>query len=167
MNIELQQNFARIIRTLEGQGMKTTKIAHMIGFTTTTQLYNVLEGKSMLSSKAIISLIENLKVSPIYLFLGKGDMFLTEESEIETLRKENQDLIQKYNEALKTVMTLKEFIKKLEKQTNDVIEMSIAAKNYYKSQVNVTPENDEEITDLDVYSVLLKNEFDILNLPKK
>ena len=82
MDIELNQNLVRIIRTLEGQGMKPTKIAHAIGYTTTRQLYNSMEGESMLSTKAVKGLISNLNVNPTYLFLGKGDMFLADEAEI-------------------------------------------------------------------------------------
>ena len=104
MDIQLKQNLGRIIRTLEGQGMKPTKIAHSIGYTTTRQLYNSIEGQSMLSTKAIKGLIENLNVNPMYLFLGKGEMFLSDESEIETLRKENREWIQRHNEVVKTVI---------------------------------------------------------------
>lgn len=134
MDIELNQNLARIIRTLEGQGMKPTKIAHAIGYTTTRQLYNSVDGKSLLSTKAVKGLIENLNVNPIYIFLGKGDMFLTAETEIETLRKENQELIQRHNEAVKTIMVLNEIIKKLEKRNEDLIELSSDVLKYYKEQ---------------------------------
>ena len=134
MDFELNQNLARIIRTLEGQGMKPTKIAHAIGYTTTRQLYNSVDGKSLLSTKAVKGLIENLNVNPIYLFLGKGDMFLTAEAEIETLRKENQEWIQKHNEAVKTIMVLNEIINKLEKRNEDLIELSSDVLKYYKEQ---------------------------------
>lgn len=134
MDIELNQNLARIIRTLEGQGMKPTKIAHAIGYTTTRQLYNSVDGKSLLSTKAVKGLIENLNVNPIYIFLGKGDMFLTAETEIETLRKENQEWIQRHNEAIKTVMALNEIIKKLKKRNDDLIELSSAAIKFHQGQ---------------------------------
>lgn len=167
MDIDLKQNLGRIIRTLEGQGMKPTKIAHAIGYTTTRQLYNSLEGESQLSTKAVIGLMSNLNVNPTYLFLAKGDMFLTDETEVEKLKRENNEWIQKYNEALKTVSGLKEIVRRLEKQTNEVIEMATAAKKYYESQVKESTEDDEEITDLDVYGFLLQNEFDELNSPKE
>ena len=134
MDIELNQNLARIIRTLEGQGMKPTKIAHAIGYTTTRQLYNSVDGKSLLSTKAVKGLIENLNVNPIYLFLGKGEMFLSAEAEIEILRKENQEWIQRHNEAVKTVMALNEIIKKLEKRNEDLIELSSDVIKYHKEQ---------------------------------
>jgi len=152
MNTELKQNVARIIRTLEGHGMKPTKIAHSIGYTTTTQLYNTIEGKSMISTKAVQGLIENLNINPIFLFLGKGDMFLSDESEIETLRRENREWIQKHNEALKTVKKFEEMIKTLERRNADLIDLTSAAKEYYKSQISEAPEpnaNEEQEIRLD------------------
>lgn len=130
----LNQNFARVIRTLEGQGMKPTRIAKSIGYTTTSQLNSGVNGESLISTKALIGLVENLKVNPIYLFLGKGDMFLTEDSEIEQLRTENREWIQKHNEAIKTIMELSETIKKLEKRNDDLIELSSAALKFHKGQ---------------------------------
>ena len=134
MDIELNQNLARIIRTLEGQGMKPTKIAHAIGYAATRQLDSSIEGKSMLSIKAVRGLINNLRVNPIYLFLGKGDMFLADETEIETLRKENQELILKHNEVVKAVFALYEINKKLEKRNADLIDLSSAALKYNQGQ---------------------------------
>ncbi len=134
MDIQLKQNLARIIRTLEGQGRKTTKIAQAIGYTTTRQLYNTIEGKSMLSTKAVKGLIENLNVNPFYLFLGKGDMFIPDETEIEKLRRENQEWIQRHNEAVKTVIELNEMIKTFEKRNADLIDLSSAAIKYHRSQ---------------------------------
>ena len=136
MDIKLKQNLGRIIRTLEEQGMKPTKIAHSIGYTTTRQLYNSIEGQSMLSTKAIKGLIENLNVNPLYLFLGKGEMFLTDGSEIETVRREYQELLQKHSEAVKTVLALNDIIMKLEKRNNDLIELSSAAIKYHQGQKN-------------------------------
>jgi len=94
--ISLKQNFGRVLRTLEGRGMKPTAIAKEIRYTTTAQLNSTLAGDSLLSTKAIISLIENLNVNPIYLFLGEGEMFLTDESELATLKKQYSELERKF-----------------------------------------------------------------------
>jgi hypothetical protein len=147
MEIELKENLDRIIQTLEGQGMMTTKIAHAIGYTTTRQLYNTIDGTSMLSTKAVMGLIVNLNVNPIFLFLGKGDMFLTEESEIEILRRENQELIHRHNEAVETIMALTDMIKKLEKKNDDLIEISSAALKYHKGQQEGEKEKSEIMGD--------------------
>jgi hypothetical protein len=139
--IDIRQNFARILRTLEGNGMKTTAIAKEIGYTTTSQLHSALSGDSLLSTKAVIGLIENLNVNPIYLFLGKGEMFLSEDSEVEKLKQENQEWIQRHNEALKTIMGLNEIIKKLEEKNDALIEISSAAIKFHKKKAG---EHDDE-----------------------
>jgi len=144
MDTQLKQNLARIIRTLEGQGMKPIKIAHAIGYAATRQLDNSTEGKSMLSIKAVRGLINNLHVNPIYLFLGKGDMFLADETEIQTLRRENQEWIQRHNEVVKTVMALYEIIKKLEKRNADLIDLSSAALKYNQGQKQEEQEKGEK-----------------------
>jgi hypothetical protein len=143
MDIQLNQNFARIIRELESQGMKTTKIAYAIGYTTTRQLINTLEGISLLSTKAVKGLIENLNVNPIYLFLAKGEMFLTSEEEIEKLKRENQEWIQRHNEAKKTVKALVEIINKLEKRNADLIDLSGAAIKFHTGHTQVEHSKEE------------------------
>ena len=130
--IDLKQNFARILRTLEGNGMKPTSIAKSIGYTTTTQLNSTLAGASLLSTKAIVGLIENLNVNPYFLFLGKGDMFITDESEVERLKKENLELEKRLNESGQMVSGLREVIKQLEKRNADLIDLSSAAIKYHK-----------------------------------
>jgi len=143
MDIKLNQNLAKIIRTLEGQGKKPTQIAHAIGYTTTRQLYNTLEGKSLLSIKAVKGLIQNLNVNPVYLFFGKGNIFLTDESELEVLSGENRELKQKYDESLKIILELSEAIKALEKRNNDLIDISSAAIKFHQGQTEPEKTKDE------------------------
>lgn len=103
--INLQQNFENILNALKEKGMRNTNIAKEIGYTTTNQLHATRSGKSMLSTKAVIGLIENLNVSPAYLFLGKGEMFNPDETEQQRLQKEysklNQDFVSVQNELWK------------------------------------------------------------------
>ena len=139
--IDLKQNFARILRTLEGQGMKTTNIAKSMGYTTTSQLHSILDGDSLVSTKAIISMIENLNVNPNYLFLGKGAMFLNDEDEAEELRKKVHELEHNHSEAVKTVFALNEIIQKLEKRNADLIDLTSAAIKYHKGQKQDESEN--------------------------
>ncbi len=80
----LLDNFKQIYDALLRK-MPRTNIARGMGYTTTTQLNSTLVGDSVLSTKAILAMIENLKVNPTFLFLGRGNMFLTEEDEIEQL----------------------------------------------------------------------------------
>jgi hypothetical protein len=55
---------------------KKTKIAHLMGYMTTRQLYNTIDNKTLLSTKAIIKMVANLQINPTFLFTGTGDMFL-------------------------------------------------------------------------------------------
>ena len=124
MATEINNNLGRIIQAIENKGMKLTKIASEIGYTSTSQMYNTIEGRSLLSTKAILRLIENLDVDPSYIFFGKGRMFLSEETELEKLQRENHKLTQNHNEVVKTVIKLNEINKKLEQRNDDLIEIS-------------------------------------------
>jgi hypothetical protein len=130
--INLTQNFIKVFDTLQKKNMNITAIAKSMVYTTSAQLHSVTKGESMLSTKAITALILNANVNPTYLYLGTGDMFLTDETELEKLQKENTDLQKKHNEALKTVVELTELIKKLEKRNADLIDLSSAAIKYHK-----------------------------------
>jgi hypothetical protein len=133
---KLKQNLAKIITALQKNGMKVTKIALAMNYTSTRQLYNTLDGKCMLSIKAIIYLIKNLNVNPSYLLLGKGNMFLPDETELDTLQKENQELNKKCNEYCEAITVLSDKINKLEKKNDDLIEISSSAIKYYKGLKN-------------------------------
>ena len=94
--VDIQQNFVKVLQSLEEKGMKRTNIAKEIGYTTTTQLNSTISGQSMLSTKAIVGLIENLQVNPTFLFLGKGEMFISDETELEQIKKEYSELQRKF-----------------------------------------------------------------------
>lgn len=94
---DIKQNFAKIFQTLQDKDMNVTHIAKSMGYTTTAQIHSALKGDSLLSTKAAIALIDNFKINPTYLFLGKGEMFLTDESELETLKKEHSELQRKFS----------------------------------------------------------------------
>jgi hypothetical protein len=94
--INLTKNFKQIFDALQRMNMNITGIAKSMGYTTSSQLHSVLNGESMLSTKAIISLIQNGNVNPTFLFLGKGEMFLTDESEVQRLRKESSEWERKF-----------------------------------------------------------------------
>jgi len=148
-NVNLTQNFARVIRHLQDEGLGATQIAKMIGYTSTSQLNNSLEDKSMLSTKAILSLIERLNVNPIYLFMGKGDMFLNESEETEFTKLYNtyNNLHSKYNDALDTIKKLKERNSILEKMTSNLL-MDTAAlmKSFNEISNDTSVQEDEQKT---------------------
>jgi hypothetical protein len=55
---------------------KVTNIATNLGYTTTRQLYNVLEGKNFITTKALIQLFRNYNVNPNFIFAGESVIFL-------------------------------------------------------------------------------------------
>lgn len=129
---DVKKNTIAVLNTLQNNVGKLTQIAKAMGYTTTAQLHSVMSGESLISTKAVISLIENLNVNPIYLFCGTGEMFLSETNEVDELRRKIQELTTNHNAALKTIMELNEIIKQLEKRNADLIDISAAAIQYFK-----------------------------------
>ena len=129
-NVNLTQNFKRIFEAFERRGEKPTNFAKTIGYTTTSQLNSVLDGSSQLSTKAIISLIENLNINPNFLFLSQGDMFLDDagDSELIALHKELNIVRHNHSEAVKTAM-------ELAKKYDDLVEITSAAIKHYKAKL--------------------------------
>jgi len=78
MDYDLTANFNEVYKELR-LATKNTALAYGMGFTTTRQLKNSLEGKAMLSTKAISNLVKNFNVNPTYLFTGTGKKFLNQE----------------------------------------------------------------------------------------
>ncbi len=137
--VDLTKNFKQIYDSMEASGHKPTTVAKFMGYTTTAQLNAVLDGKSLLSTKAVIALIENLNINPLYLFLGIGEMQLNEKRD-----DEYQKLLTDYNELLKVNSTLSQRIQELEKSNADLLEMSSAAIKYYKSKYEGDSKNQIE-----------------------
>ncbi len=144
--INLQENFSRLFETIEATGNKRTTVAKMMGYTTTAQLNSVLDGTSLLSTKAIIALIENLHVNPTYLFLGKGNMQLTEmdKDEVVLVKASLAKAMTDYIDILKREEEYKKRIQELEKANADLLEMSSAALKYYKSKFEEDSKNQTE-----------------------
>ncbi len=156
MPVELKQNLSAILSALEERGMKTTNIAKSMGYTTTSQLHSIVDGDSLVSTRAIINMIENLSVNPTYLFLGKGEMFLTDVDEVEELRKKIHELEHNHSEAVKTVFALNEIIQKLEKRNADLIDLTSAAIKYHKGQKQDETENTTDNSFIDNRQELMK-----------
>ena len=73
-------NLKRVCDELQ-KTIKITKLAKYMGYTTTRQLHNTINGNASLSQKAIETMVINLNISPTYLFTGTGDMFLFQTKE--------------------------------------------------------------------------------------
>lgn len=130
--INLTENLNQIFDALMRNHMNVSGIAKSMGYTTSAQLHSALSGESMLSTKAITALIKNAGVNPTYLFLGTGEMFLTEESVADQMRQETQSMAQRLKESELTITELSERIKHLEKRNADLIDISSAAIKYHK-----------------------------------
>jgi len=139
----LMQSFARIVRYYEAEGFGNTEIARLIGYTSTTQLNNTLENKSMLSTKAILTMIERMNVNPLYLFLGQGEMFLkeSEETEFTKLYNEFNKLKANHDEAVKVVMKLATRNTELEKLCAKLMKDTAELVNYYHEKSEKTDES--------------------------
>ena len=55
---------------------KKTKLARLMGYAAPRQLYKTIDGKCLISTKAIIRMVANFQINPTFLFTGTGDMFL-------------------------------------------------------------------------------------------
>jgi len=141
--IDLTKNFTQIIKTLEEKGLHRTNISKKIGFTTTAQLNNVIHGKSLLSTKAILKLLENFSINPTFLFFGKGEIFNSDLSKYDKQREENEELTQWKTDAIKDIMISTEQIKRLEKRISDLIDITTAALKYHKN-IRLNQDNDSE-----------------------
>jgi hypothetical protein len=126
--IDILKNFKVIMNNLELRGFGgPTRIASKMGYTTTTQLNSVLSGESQLSTKAIISLIENLNVNPTYLFLGKGEIFSVEDSELESLKQKSSDWERKYFDIQDELFKCKAELEKAVNRYNKLIDITSIA----------------------------------------
>lgn len=143
----LAQNFAHIVKHYQDNGFGATEIAKMIGYTSTSQLNNSLENKSMLSTKAILTMIERLNLNPIYLFLGKGDMFLndSEETDYTKLYNEYNSLNKNYQEALKIIAKLSQEKIEIEKLCTKMLGNTAELVKYYQTKAENTEELENEI----------------------
>jgi len=132
LNINVTENINRIFHELLARRMNISAIAKSMGYTSSSQLHNVSKGDSMISTKAITALIQNANVNPTFIFLGTGDMFLTEESEVDRMKKEREEMVQKLKESELKIVELSERINHLEKRNADLIDISSAAIKYHK-----------------------------------
>ncbi len=132
-----KQNFDQVIKALEIAGIKPTSLANKLGYTTTSQLHSVISGDSIPSIRAVINLIETLKVNPLFLFLGQGKMFMdgSDNNSIDNFQRENAELLIKNSELYDKITSLQNRVDELEKSNKDLLDMSSAALKYYKGLI--------------------------------
>jgi len=128
MEINLSNNLSLIVNTLEKRhNMKFTNIAKAIGFTTTTQLHNAMGATTSISTKAIVGLILNLNVNPTFLFLGKGEMFLTDGDELEAIQKEKAEWERKFYSLQDELLKCKAELERAVHRYNKLIDITSIA----------------------------------------
>ena len=140
-----KQNIVHVLKKVIVHSGRLTEVSKSLGYTSTSQLHSISQGDSLISTKAILNLIDKHQVNPLYLFLGKGEMFLTEENELDTLREKVEELTKNNEAALKTIMELNEIIKKLEKRNADLIDITSAAIKYHQGQKSDEIKSIEEV----------------------
>ncbi|MBN1181196.1 MAG: hypothetical protein JXB49_02840 [Bacteroidales bacterium] len=148
MEFNLTRNFNDIFAAVSNKGVKRTAFAKAMGYSSTSQLAATLEGEAMISTKAIIELVKNFNVSPTFLFTGQGDVFLTDESEIEKLRKENHVLTQNNDALVKTTFELNKIIQEMDKRYIDLIDITSTAIKYHKEHKDDLPEVEKKESSL-------------------
>jgi hypothetical protein len=125
----LASRFKEIYEMLLARGMKKTAICKKMGYTTTAQLHGVLNGKGILSTRVIYILIDQLDISPNYLFLGIGNMFRTMDENDKDLDILMTELSEQNKSLQDKVIELTHEVKRL----NGIIDMSIIAINNLKT----------------------------------
>ena len=135
MQIYIEDNLNSIYNTLLNKGIKRTAFAKGMGFSSTSQLAATLEGEALISTKAVIQLIQNFNVNPTFLFTGQGGMFLAEKAEIDELNEKVTFIEKQKNELVDTVLKMQQMIETLERRNGDLIDMTaLALKNYKKEE---------------------------------
>jgi len=148
MEIDITKNFRHIFTAVSNNGIKRTAFAKAMGYSSTSQLASTLEGEALISTKAIIKLIQNFNVSPTFLFTGQGELFLTDESENENLRNENRILTQNHDALVKTTFELNKIIQEMDKRYIDLIDITSTAIKYHKEHKDDLPEVEKKESSL-------------------
>lgn len=134
--IHIATNLVRILNYFEQQGITKTSFSKAIGYTSTRQLNNVLEGESTLSGNAIIKMIQEFKVNPNYLFFGIGEVQITsakqQEDELGAVQNEVELYKNKWESELKRNSELNNKVRELENMYADLIETTNRAVQHYR-----------------------------------
>lgn len=134
--IHIANNLVRILNYFEQQGITKTTFSKNIGYTSTRQLNNVLEGESTLSGNAIIKLIQEYKINPNYLFFGIGEIQIQsieeQEGELGAVQSEVELYKNKWESELKRNSELENKVRELENMYADLIETTNRAVQHYR-----------------------------------
>lgn len=133
---QIATNLVRILNYFEQQGITKTSFSKAIGYTSTRQLNNVVEGDSTLSGNAIIKMIQEFKVNPNYLFFGIGEVKITsveqQENELGAVQTEAELYKKKWESERKRNTLLENKIHELENMYADLLETTNRAVQHYR-----------------------------------
>ena len=134
--VHISNNLVRILNYFEQQGVTKTAFSKAIGYTSTRQLNNVLEGDSTLSGNAIIKMIQEFKVNPNYLFFGIGEVQITsaeqQEDELGAVQNEVDLYKEKWQAENKRNTELQLKVRELENMMADLLEATNRAVQHYR-----------------------------------
>lgn len=134
--IHIANNLVRILNYFEQKGTTKTSFSKSIGYTSTRQLNNVLEGESTLSGNAIIKMIQEFKVNPNYLFFGIGEVQITsanqQEDELGEVQNEVELYKRKWESERKRNSELENKVRELEDMYANLIETTNRAVQHYR-----------------------------------
>lgn len=134
--IRIANNLVRILSYFEQQGVTKTSFSKSIGYTSTRQLNNVLEGESTLSGNAIVKLIEEFRVNPNYLFFSIGEVQIQsvqqQENELGSVQNEVELYKHKWEAELKRNSELENKVRELENMYADLLETTNRAVQHYR-----------------------------------
>ncbi|MGE0021966.1 MAG: hypothetical protein AB7S72_20025 [Draconibacterium sp.] len=133
---QIATNLVRILNYFEQQGITKTSFSKAIGYTSTRQLNNVVEGDSTLSGNAIIKMIQEFKVNPNYLFFGIGEVKIMsveqQENELGAVQTEAELYKKKWESERKRNTVLENKIHELENMYADLLETTNRAVQHYR-----------------------------------
>jgi hypothetical protein len=92
-----------------------------------------------------MGLIENLQVNPYYLFLGKGEMFMSDESEIDRLSREKSEWERKFFELQDELFKCKEELELAVNRYNRLIDITSIALDKTHKTTESTEEKEKEL----------------------
>ena len=105
-----------------------------MGFSSTSQLAATLDGEALISTKAVINLIQNFNINPTFLFTGQGGMFLAEKAEIDELKEHVRFIQKQKDEQTEAVFKLQKMVETLERRNGDLIDITALALKNYKEE---------------------------------
>ena len=121
----LNDRFKAIYEVLKSKH-KVKEIIEKLNFSGSRQLYNILENKNLVSTRAIDRLIKQFNVNPTFIFSGTGSMFIDENKDIpedlELYRKGKEEADEVILKLYEEIKTLEDRIEQKEQAFNTVVE---------------------------------------------